>query len=154
MTQRIDDFVENLQKEVIEQAEEQFSKTVVEHWLHPRNPGPMENPDGHASLVGDCGDTMEIYLRMKDGKVKEARFMTDGCITSIVSGSMAVELATGKSVTEVLSSVTQSEILDALGGLPEESEHCALLAADAVKAALVDYERTRNEPWKRLYGRH
>jgi nitrogen fixation NifU-like protein len=153
MTHNADDFVEGLQRQIIEQARQQYSEVVVDHWLNPRNPGPMQDPDGHARIKGPCGDTMEVFVRVEDGIVAEARFLTDGCITSIVSGSMAVELATGKSVAESAGLVSQSAILEALGGLPEGNEHCALLAANTLRAAIEDYVRTRNEPWKRAYRR-
>jgi nitrogen fixation NifU-like protein len=110
----------------------------------------MEKPDGHARIKGPCGDTMEIFIRVKDDTIVKASFMTDGCITSIVSGSMAVELATGRKIQQVIG-ISQQEILEGLGGLPEESEHCALLASNTLQAAIQDHLRTRSSPWKRLY---
>jgi nitrogen fixation NifU-like protein len=146
-----DDFLKESHELVVEQVRKQYSREVLEHWLHPTNPYAMDRPDGHAELAGSCGDNMEIFLRIRDGRVVEASFMTEGCITSIVSGSMAVQLAMGRTLAEVRS-ISQDDILEGLGGLPGDSEHCALLAADTVRAAVDDYLRSRREPWRKLYG--
>jgi nitrogen fixation NifU-like protein len=93
---------------------------------------------------------MEIYLKVRDGMVMNASFWTDGCGTAIASGSMVTELAKGKSVLEA-QKITQQDILDALGGLPEDSFHNALLAANTLKEAIKDYLAFKNEPGKRGY---
>ena len=93
---------------------------------------------------------MEISVRVDDGRVAEAAFRTTGCATSIASGSMAVELSTGRTLADARC-ITQEAILEALGGLPEESEHCALLASNTLMAALNDEAATRSAPWKRLF---
>ncbi len=151
MTQQIDEPASGLRQLIIDAARQYYSEAVIDHWVHPRNPGPMPAPDGHARLIGACGDTMEIFLRVRDGVVVEARFMTDGCTTSIASASMAVELATGKALGEAVAAASAEAILDALGGLPEGSEHCAALASETLRAAVRDYATTRREPWKRGY---
>ena len=150
MNPRTDDFVEQLQREILEQAREQYSEAVIDHWLHPRNPGGMDRPDGHARITGPCGDTMEIFLRVRDDVIEEARFVTDGCATTIVSASMAVELATGAATSQART-ISQAAILEGLGGLPTESEHCALLAANTMHAAIEDCLEMAKEPWKRAY---
>jgi nitrogen fixation protein NifU and related proteins len=132
-----DKTVEVLQQYVIQQARESYSEVVVEHWLNPRNPYVMDNFDGGGKIEGPCGDTMEIYIRVKDGRISDASFVTDGCLPSIVSGSMAVELATGKSLSEARE-ISRDAILQSLGGLPEESQHCPLLAANTLCAAVDD----------------
>ena len=141
-----------LHQRMIDQAREVYSETVVEHWVNPRNPGLMQDPDGRARITGPCGDTMEICVSFDGEAVTGASFITDGCITSIASASMAVELVTGKTIAQAIG-ISQPTILEALGGLPRDSEHCALLAADTLRAALSDCLRTRNAPWKRLYRR-
>jgi len=127
-----------------------YSETVVEHALNPRNVGSIPNADGFAGITGPCGDTMEIWLKVRDGTIRQATFMTDGCSTTIAAGSMVTEMAKGKSVIQALK-IGQQDVLNALGGLPEESEHCALLAANTLKAGLKDYLAFKNEPWKRAY---
>lgn len=148
----LDRFTNELQEKVLEEARRHYSEQVIQHWLHPRNPGPIENPDGHARLIGECGDTMEIFLRGRRDLIIEARFMTDGCATSIACGSVAVEMATGKTVKEA-STVTDADILEKLGGLPEENEHCAVLASRTLREAIKDFRLNKNEAWKRLYRR-
>jgi nitrogen fixation NifU-like protein len=145
-----DKFISTVQKQVIEQALEIYSETVVQHALFPKNHGPMETPDGYARVTGPCGDTMEIFLRVQNGIISEASFRTDGCTTSIASASMAAELAIGKNVQEARL-VSKEMILEALEGLPRESEHCALLASNTLKAAASDYLKMSREPWKKLY---
>ena len=127
-----------------------YSKKVIEHAMNARNLGDIPNADGHASVTGSCDDTMELWLKVKDNKVIQATFWTDGCGTSIACGSMATEMITGRSIVEA-QKISRHDILVALDGLPEESEHCALLAADTVKEAVRDYWATKNDPWKKAY---
>jgi nitrogen fixation NifU-like protein len=117
---------------------EVYSDTAIEHGMNPRNVGEIEDADAFAGITGPCGDTMSIWLKIKDDTIIDARFLTDGCGTSRASGSMATELAKGKSISEA-QSIGQQDILDALGGLPEDSEHCALLASNTLKEAIKDY---------------
>ena len=145
-----DKFISTVQKQVIEKAREMYSETVVQHALFPRNPGSMENPDGHARITGPCGDTLEIFIRVLDGKISEAKFLTDGCATSIAAASMAVEMATGKKVEDARR-ISKEDILEALEDLPEESRHCALLASNTLRAAVSDYLKMAKEPWKKFY---
>jgi len=134
----LDEAVDAIQAQIIKKALRKYSAPVVEHWMRPRNQYAMDNPAGQARVKGPCNDTIEIFIKVTDGRIIDASFLTDGCMTSIASGSMAVELATGKSVPEARA-VSQDVILDALGGLPEENLHCALLASNALRAAVDDY---------------
>lgn len=127
-----------------------YTETTIDHALKPRNMGDMVNADGFGQVTGPCGDTMEIWLRVEGNTVVAATFLTDGCGPSIASGSMLTELVKGKSVPGALR-VSQQDVLDALGGLPEDSIHCALLAANTLKKAVRDYLAFRREPWKRAY---
>ena len=147
----LDEFLEQSQDLLVEEVRRQYSEQVVDHWLHPRNPRVMRRPDGRARRVGACGDDMQIDLKIRGERVEEASFMTSGCMTSIVTGSMAVELATGADVSAARD-VSPDDILEGLGGLPEESEHCAELASETLRAAVDDYLRTRGESWRKLYG--
>jgi len=130
-----------------------YSETVIDHAMNPRNVGNMETADGYASVTGPCGDTMEIWLKVRNDIVAEATFMTDGCGTTIAAGSMVTELAKGKPIIQT-NKISQQDVLDALGGLPEESQHCALLGTNTLKEAAKDYLTFRNEPWKRAYKRY
>ncbi len=128
-----------------------YSATVMNHWLHPRNPGALKDADGHARLKGTCGDAMEIFVRVsRDQIIIDASFMTDGCTATIAAGSMAVELAIGRG-TRAAKRVSQRAIIEKLDGLPEESEHCALLAANTLHAAIDNYAIMRDMTWKGMY---
>ncbi len=129
-----------------------YSETVIDHSLDPRNVGDIENADGFAKVTGPCGDTMQMWLKIKNGTISDASFLTDGCGTTIAAGSLVTEMAKGKSVNQA-QRISQQDVLYALGGLPEESEHCALLAADTLKTAVRDYLAMKKEPWKRAYKR-
>jgi nitrogen fixation NifU-like protein len=144
---RLNKFADELQQEIIDRARSHYTETVVDHWLHPRNLGSLKDPDGHAGFRGPCGDRMEIYLRVHGDTIRRACFLTDGCGTSIAAASMAVQLAEGKTLGEACD-ISQELILQQLGGLPEESEHCAFLASITLKAAIADYLQRRPAPAK------
>jgi nitrogen fixation NifU-like protein len=115
-----------------------FSETAIDHAANPRNLGPLASFNGHARITGPCGDTMEFWLYARNDKVLKVSFDTDGCGSSLACGSMATCLVEGKSVLEA-ARLRQQDILSALGGFPRESEHCALLAANVLRAACEDY---------------
>jgi len=133
-----------------EQVVDTYSNTAIDHMRNPRNAGLITNPDGQARITGPCGDTMEIWLRVTEGIIEQATFWTDGCGTTIAAGSMATEIAKGKRVAEAFR-ISQQDVLEALGGLPDDSVHCALLAANTLREAVKDHLAYRNEPWKRVY---
>jgi len=116
------------------------SPTVIEHAQSPQNHGPLADFSGHARITGPCGDTMEFWVLERDGSVERTSFITDGCGPSLASGSMATCLAQGKPLTQA-AEIGQKDILAALGGLPPEVEHCALLAANTLSAACEDAAR-------------
>lgn len=115
-----------------------FSPTATSHARHPRNYGPLEEFNAHGRITGPCGDTMEFWLQIEEGKVLRATFETDGCGSSKACGSMATCLAEGLSLSQA-KQLQQADILKALGGIPTTGEHCALLAANTLKAACNDY---------------
>jgi len=145
--------LDELQELVMADARKVYSDIVIDHAMNPRNVGDMQDADGFAKVTGSCGDTMEIWIRVNNNAIARATFMTDGCGTSIASGSMVTEMAKGKSISEA-GKITRRDVLDALGRLPEESEHCALLAANTLKAALRDYMAMKREPWRRAYRKY
>jgi len=142
-----------LEESVVQDMRKAYCEEAIDHFLSPRNLGQIESPDGVGRVTGPCGDTMEIYLRVDGGRITNATFWTDGCGPSIASGSMATELIKGNSIVEA-QNMSQDSILNALGGLPDESQHCALLAANTFRDAVRDYLSSKNEPWKRLYKVH
>ncbi len=150
MGQDIDDDASGNQRQVLEQARQLYSEIVVDHLQRPRNLRSMDNPNGYASVIGPCGDTIQIFLRTADDKITETSFLFKGCATTMVSASMAVQLAQGKTIRQALG-ISQAVILDGLGGLPKHNEHCASLAADALRAAIQDCLRHKNQSWKLPY---
>ena len=129
---------DELQDLVMADARKIYSETVIDHALNPRNLGVIKNANGFAELTGTCDDTMKIWIRVNNDAIDDTTFMTDGCGTAIASGSMITEISKGRSINQA-QKINQRDVLDALGGLPQESEHCALLAADTLKAAIEDY---------------
>jgi ATP-binding protein involved in chromosome partitioning len=121
---------------------EGFSAVARDHAVHPRNHGPLRDFDGHARITGPCGDTMEFRFAVGNGKITRVSFTTDGCGSSLACGSIATSLAEGKRIEDA-AALKQKDILDALGGFPSEFEHCALLAANTLKAACEDYLHRR-----------
>jgi len=134
-------------------SEESYSEIVIDHASSPRNVGIIDDADGFSRITGPCGDTIEIWLRVRNETLAEVTFMTDGCGTTIAAGSMVTELARGKSTGQAMV-INQQDVLDALGGLPEESQHCALLAANTLREALKDYVGLKKESWKRAYRKY
>lgn len=130
----------------------QYSRRALEHMLSPRNMGMLPDPDGHARFTGPCGDTVEVFLLVVEGQVREASFLVEGCNNTMACSDAACELVKGKVVQEAFQ-VNQKEILDYLGGLPQEKEHCAGLAANAMRTALLQYLENRKDPWKKTYRR-
>jgi ATP-binding protein involved in chromosome partitioning len=130
---------------------ESFSARARDHAVNPRNYGPLEVFDGHARMTGPCGDTMEFWLLARNGLVEKVSFITDGCGPSLACGSMAACLVEGKRVEDA-AGLRQQDILEALGGLPKESEHCALLAAHTLKATCQDHLNHRRESQRKPSG--
>ena len=138
MGEIVDDFVRNLQEQIFQETKEAYGEKAFRRWLDPVCMGAIKGPDGYACLSGVCGDTMEIFLRFENNRVKEASFQADGCGSSIVCGSFAAEMSLGKNPDELLE-VTSEAILQELEKLPKEDEHCASLAAETLQEALNDY---------------
>jgi len=130
--------LDDIESLVMADARKIYSETVIDHAMNPRNLGIIQDNNGSASVTGPCGDTMEFWLKVKGNTITDIHFMTDGCGSSIASGSMVTEMAKGKSIDEAVK-INQQDVLNALGGLPEESLHCAVLVADTLKAAIRDH---------------
>lgn len=132
------ELVNKLQDQIHQGPKTVYDDTDFYRWLNMRYMGRIKDPDGYAKITGRCGDTMEIFLKFEDGRVKNASFLTDGCVASAVCGSFAVKEAIGRSPDELLD-VTAEAILSKLEGFPSEEEHCAYLAAETLHLALQDY---------------
>ena len=137
----------------VESGEEtpcEYSEKVLDRCFNPRNWGMMENPQGFGKGSRSCGDGLEITLRIKNDKIQDAKFFTEGCGPMLAAGSMVTELVVGKTILEAFK-VKPEVINEALDGLPKESEHCADTAAETLKEALLNYLAFKKEPWKRAY---
>lgn len=130
-----DNWVGELQDRVIRDMEKVYSPRVMELWKNPQNAGSLDCPDGYGQVTGPCGDTMQIWLRVREDVITEATFWTDGCGTSGVCASIVTIMAKGKTL-EQAARIDQQSVLDELGGLPEDDRHCALLAANTLREAI------------------
>jgi len=123
----------------------QYSQKVIEHFTNPRNLGEIKDADGIGE-VGNakCGDLMQLFIKVKDEIIEDAKFKTFGCCAAIATSSMITEMIKGKPLSE-LKDVTNKAVAEALGGLPKIKLHCSVLAEDALKAALEDYQRKKTK---------
>lgn len=119
----------------------------MDHFTRPRNVGAVEGADGKGSGTNpSCGDRTTITLRVRDGRVSEARFRTFGCSAAIAAASALTELATGLAADNA-ARLEPSDVLRALDGLPPRKEACALMAVGALRAALIDSKtRSTSDP--------
>ncbi len=117
----------------------QYSEKVMDHFTNPRNVGEITDADG-VGMVGNakCGDIMQIFLKIVNDIIVDAKFKTFGCGAAIATSSMATELVKGKPVAEALQ-LTNAAVVEALDGLPPVKVHCSVLAEEAIKSALADY---------------
>ncbi|MCQ2418106.1 MAG: Fe-S cluster assembly scaffold protein NifU [Oscillospiraceae bacterium] len=116
-----------------------YSEKVMDHFLHPRNVGVIEDADGIGE-VGNakCGDIMKIYLKIENDIIADVKFETFGCGSAIASSSMATELIKGKPLSDALE-LTNKAVVEALEGLPPHKIHCSVLAEESIKSAIKDY---------------
>ncbi len=124
-----------------------YSEKVMDHLMHPRNVGILEDADG-VGEVGNakCGDIMKIYLKIENDIIVDVKFETFGCGSAIASSSMATEMIKGKSIHDAMA-LTNKAVTEALDGLPAHKIHCSVLAEEAIKNALKDYYDRNNIPY-------
>lgn len=126
-----------------------YSDKVVDHYENPRNVGSLDKADPNVGtgLVGapECGDVMKLQIRVNDesGKIEEAKFKTFGCGSAIASSSLATEWLKGKTIDEALA-IKNTQIVEELA-LPPVKIHCSVLAEDAIKAAIKDYQAKKGQ---------
>jgi nitrogen fixation NifU-like protein len=119
-----------------------YNDMVIDHFSNPRNVGelPENETDGYG-LAGDpsCGDQMKLWICVRSGKIKKIAFKSYGCPGAIATSSMLTDLAIGKTVEEA-GHITDDDVIEALGGIPERKKHCSLLGVKALQAAIIDWE--------------
>jgi nitrogen fixation NifU-like protein len=118
-----------------------YNETLIDHFMHPRNVGEIENPDAMA-VVGDptCGDFIRVYIKVKDARISDFKFLTMGCPGAISTSSIATELAIGKTLEEALK-LTDNDVIQAAGGIPARKAHCSLLAIRGLHEAILNYRK-------------
>ncbi len=145
----LDRWVAALQSAILERERALFSAKVIAESHHPQNMGVMLDSDGQALVCGPCGDTMEMFLRVKrvkreqqvqDSRIEAAAFMTDGCGPTVACGSVLTRMAQGKSLDEA-AGIDAADLIIALDGLPPEHVHCATLAVNTLREAMADYQQ-------------
>ncbi|NLD47347.1 MAG: iron-sulfur cluster assembly scaffold protein [Clostridiaceae bacterium] len=123
---------------------EDYTDLVIEHFMCPRNVGSMKDADGEGSC-GDpgCGDSLTIYIKVKNDVIEDISFLVFGCAAAIATSSMTTELAKGKIIEEALK-LTDDDVIEALGGLPENKKHCSNLGIQTLRNAIEDYISKKN----------
>ena len=120
-----------------------YSEKVMDHFMNPRNVGTIDDADG-VGEVGNakCGDIMKIFIKVDNDIISDVKFQTFGCGSAIASSSMATELIEGKPLSQALE-LTNKAVAEALDGLPAHKLHCSVLAEEAIKAAIEDYQKKK-----------
>ncbi len=125
----------------------QYPKNVMKHFMHPKNMGEIENPDG-VGQVGNptCGDVMKVTIKVgiknKKEIIKDIKFKTFGCVTAIANSSVLTTLVKGKTLEEA-EKVGRKELLSELGEVPKIKIHCSCLADEALKKAIENYRKNK-----------
>jgi nitrogen fixation NifU-like protein len=124
---------------------EQYSDKVMDHFRNPRNVGVIDDADGVGKEGNPmCGDIMELFIKVKDDTIVDAKFRTFGCGAAIATSSMITEMIKGKSIDDALK-ISNKAVAEALDGLPKVKMHCSVLAADALKKAVEDWRGRAKE---------
>ncbi|UCE17112.1 MAG: Fe-S cluster assembly scaffold protein NifU [Gemmatimonadota bacterium] len=122
-----------------------YSEKVMDHFMNPRNVGEISHPDGVGKIGNPvCGDVMQLSIKVTKGKIVDAKFKTFGCGAAIATSSMVTELVKGKTLKEA-KHISNKVVAEALDGLPPAKMHCSNLAADALHAAIADYQKKRKK---------
>ncbi len=110
----------------------------------------VKHPDGYGKRTGDCGDTVEIYLSIRNGRIQSVSYETDGCLSTNACANTVAELMEGKEVGSAWE-LTPEDVMKYLETLPSENTHCAELAIGAMYRALRNFLEFKRDPWKKLY---
>ena len=144
MRDEVFDEIERIEAEIRRKEKEYYTKKALEEAYNPKNVGRIEDADCFGRVTGPCGDTMEIYMRVIDGKIEDCKFLTDGCGATIACGSVLTEMLKGKTLEEA-AKIKSEDILSVLGGLPPEHLHCPVLAVRTLNAALENFRKKQRQ---------
>lgn len=116
-----------------------YSQKVMDHFMNPRNVGEIQDADG-VGMEGNptCGDAMQLFIKVENDRIVDAKFRTFGCGAAIAVSSMITEMVKGKTLDEALQ-ISKEAVAQELGGLPPQKMHCSNLGADALRKAIEDY---------------
>jgi len=127
---------------------ESYNKQVMKHFLKPKFAWKMENPDVIGRIKNDmCGDIMEVYLKIKDDRIKDISFQTLGCAAAIASSDVLCELAKGKTLKQA-KKIKRKDIIKKLKSLPAIKLHCSVLGERTLHDAIEKYEKSRKKEVK------
>lgn len=122
-----------------------YTKKTLDHFLKPKNIGKMENPDGYAQIGNMvCGDQLDFFIKVKDGVIKDVKFLSFGCASNIATASVMTEKVKGMTIEEAKNYPWQ-DIVNDLGGLPTQKVHCSVMAVEGLNKAILDYEKSLTE---------
>jgi nitrogen fixation NifU-like protein len=138
MTDELRRLADHIQNDIFEQAKQELGEGFLDSWLAPQHMGHPGQCSSMASLTGSCGDQIDIYLLIKEERIREARFTTTGCGPSIVCADTACRLAEGKDL-EQAGGLEAEDILCEVKRLPKDHAHCAFLAAQTLREAIRIY---------------
>ncbi len=119
-----------------------YNEKIMEEFRHPQNAGEIKDADG-TGKVGNptCGDVMQVQIKVDNNKLTDVKFKTYGCVAAVAASSMMTQLAKGKAIDEA-KELTKQDVINSLGGdIPPIKVHCSVLAVDALKEAIKDYEK-------------
>ncbi|MFZ4648466.1 MAG: iron-sulfur cluster assembly scaffold protein [Patescibacteria group bacterium] len=122
-----------------------YTKKTIDHFLHPKNIGKMDRPDGFAEIGNMvCGDQLNFYLKVNKGKIKDVKFLSFGCASNIATASVMTERIKGMTIEDA-KNFKWKEIVEDLGGLPQQKVHCSIMAVEGLQKAIKNYEKNIGE---------
>ncbi|MCX6807116.1 MAG: iron-sulfur cluster assembly scaffold protein [Candidatus Berkelbacteria bacterium] len=123
----------------------EYSQKLLDHFKNPRNLGKMENPDG-VGREGNptCGDVMELFIKVKDNRIVDIKFLTFGCVAAIGISSILTEVVKGKTLEEARK-ITASDLVKEAGDVPPVKYHCSVLGIQALNGAIEDYKKRNKQ---------
>ncbi len=139
----LDEFCQGLQEDMDRKVEEQYGREIAEVWKNLKYFNVLERGDGEGRVTGVCNDTVEVFIQVEEGRIKEISFWTDGCVPTAVCGSTVCEMALGKTLEEG-EKISGEDVLKRFPKMPEDHKHCAYLAVNTLHEAIGDYYKRRN----------